>query len=234
VDFNIQYLTYNIGMDKKEFYIEKIGQRGRIKIYIVDGFAIRKDLDEEFTNFGQHFRFKCIPEYEFWLDKEASPNERKFYIDHLLIEWKLMKEGVSYKEACTRADERERAERKRHEKNNNVHLKIIGKVKDKIKIWTISGKTVRDSLDIDFTEGGHDYVYSYVPKDEVWIDNDVTEKEKPYVILHELFERKLMKKGYDYNNAHVKASEIEWKARHDDEKLNKSLKKLGYEEVSNK
>jgi len=218
-------------MDKKEFYIEKIGQRGRIKIYIVDGFIVRKDLDEEFTNFGQHFRFKCIPEYEFWLDKEASPNERKFYIDHLLIEWRLMKDGYSYTDAITRADEKERAERKRYRKNNNIHLKQIGEAKKKLKIWAVSGKTVRDSLDIDFTEGGHDYVYSYVPKDEVWIDNDITEKERSFVILHELLERSLMKKNYTYEDAHRKASEAEWKARHDSNKLEKSLKKFGFKFV---
>ncbi|MDD2935035.1 MAG: hypothetical protein PHX25_01015 [Candidatus Pacebacteria bacterium] len=216
-------------MNKKEFYIEKIGQRGKIKIYTVDGFIVRRDLDEEFVNFGQHFRYKCIPEYEFWLDKEATPDERKFYIDHLLVEWKMMKGGALYKDACVRADEKERTERKRTETKNNIHLKQIGEAKGKIKIWIINGKAVRDSRDIDFTEGGHDYVYSYVPKNEVWIDNDITEEERPFVILHELFERSLMKKGMGYGDAHVKASEIEWKARHDGEKLRKSLKKLGYE-----
>ena len=42
-------------------------------------------LDEEFTNFGQHYRFNCIPENEFWLENEATPDERRFFIDHLLL-----------------------------------------------------------------------------------------------------------------------------------------------------
>ncbi len=53
-------------------YIKKVGERGKIFIWIVDGTYVRTHLDEEFTNFGQHYRFKCIPKDEFWLDKEVQ------------------------------------------------------------------------------------------------------------------------------------------------------------------
>jgi len=56
-------------------YLEKIGQRGDITVWSVDGIYVRRNLDEEFTNFGQHYRFECIPENEFWIDIEASPDE---------------------------------------------------------------------------------------------------------------------------------------------------------------
>ena len=53
-------------------YIKKIGRRGKITIWVVDGTYVRTHLDEEFTNYGEHYGFKCIPKNEFWLDKEAQ------------------------------------------------------------------------------------------------------------------------------------------------------------------
>jgi hypothetical protein len=65
-------------------YLKKVGQRGNIILWIVDGTYVRAHLDEEFTNFGHHYSFTCIPENEFWLDKEAKEDEQKFFIDHML------------------------------------------------------------------------------------------------------------------------------------------------------
>ena len=45
----------------KPAYIEKIDQRGDLLVWIVDGSYIRGHIDEEFTNFGQHYRFTYIP-----------------------------------------------------------------------------------------------------------------------------------------------------------------------------
>lgn len=64
-------------------YLRKVGQRGRIGIWIVDGSYIRAHIDEEFTNFGQHYSFKYIPKEEFWIDQGVSPEEQKFFISHL-------------------------------------------------------------------------------------------------------------------------------------------------------
>jgi hypothetical protein len=56
-------------------YIEKIDRHGPIDIWIVDGAYIRGHIDEEFTNFGQHYRYPYIPLHEFWLDREAHADE---------------------------------------------------------------------------------------------------------------------------------------------------------------
>ncbi|MBU4480425.1 hypothetical protein KKG48_03225 [Patescibacteria group bacterium] len=222
---------------KENFYIKQIEQRGKIKIWIVNGAVVRRDLDEEFTNFGQHFRHPIIPEYEFWLDKEAVPDEKNFFIDHLLIEWKLMKIGYSYNDACDVAEKKELSERKKtgdakkiknkKQLNEKIHIKLLKEMKNKIKIWIVDGRLVRDFLDIEFTEGGHDFVYDYVPKNEIWLDNDITEQEKPFVLLHELNERLKMEKGENYNTAHYASSELEWEARHNKKELTKELEKLG-------
>jgi hypothetical protein len=84
---------------------------------------------------------------------------------------------------------------------------------------------VRDLYDIDFTEGGHDWVYKFVPKGEVWIDNDVKPEERSYIILHELHERNLMKKGLSYNDAHADSSQLEYHVRHRPYELSEALKK---------
>jgi len=212
----------------KNIRLKKIGQRGKIKIWLVDGAVVRRDLDPEFTNFGQHYRFKFIPEYEFWIDKEAVPDERRFFIDHLLTEWRLMRKGISYSEAADIANTKERSERikaldlrkildnKGQPDIEKFRLRLLEKIPNGVSVWLVDGKLVRTVFDVEFTEGGHDLIYDFVPKNEVWIDNDVLEEERKFVILHETYERELMKKGMLYPLAHKKASKIEWQARQAD------------------
>lgn len=233
-------------MNIDQYKKEKIGKRGNIGIWIVDGKKIRDELDIEFTNFGQHYRFSYIPENEFWLDREASPNEKNYFIDHLLVEWKMMKEGIIYTDAIIAADETELKERSRgeHAKRTldtksrlelkDIHIKLYG-VAGELNVWIVNGKTIRSNFNIDYTEGGHDLVYDFVPENEVWLDDDLKDEEKPYVLLHELKERASMKSGYSYEDAHygtkenIGASEIEWEARHNPEKLAGFLKELDFE-----
>ena len=75
-------------------YIEKVDERGDLKVWIVDGAYIRGHIDEEFANFGQHYRYPYIPVNELWVDCEAEHDERQFFIDHLLVEPRLMVEGM--------------------------------------------------------------------------------------------------------------------------------------------
>lgn len=213
-------------MDKKDYCLKKIGRRGKIQIWLVDGAKIRKDIEPEFTNFGQHLRFAFIPKNEFYIDKEAVSDERRFFIDHLLVERRLMKKGIAYKEASDLADKKELSEREKSNdfkkmanksgnlKPSRAHLRLLRKTKKGLKIWLINGKLVRNAFNIEFTEGGHDKVYKFVPENEIWIDNDLMPKERKYVILHELYERKLMNKGLTYCKAHRQASRLEWQARH--------------------
>ena len=221
----------------KPFYLKKIGQRGKISIWIVDGSYIRTNLDEEFTNFGQHYRFTYIPKDEFWLDQEAGSDEQNIYIDHLLVEYRLMEKGVPYDQALDAADKAERAERKKAgyakkmTKGGNlpdasqVHIRLWKKLETLVRVWIVDGKLVRSIFDIDFTEGGHDYVYEFVPLNEVWIDNDVEETERPYVLVHELHERNLMAQGWDYSRAHADASQLEHYCRLHSEELHAALVK---------
>ncbi len=222
-------------------YLEKVGQRGQISIWMVDGTYIRTHIDEEFTNYGQHYGFSFIPENEFWLDREAKPNEQRFFIDHLLVEFRLMEKGVQYDSALEAADKREIAERKKAGDIKKltasgslpdpakVHVWLWKKLESGIGVWVVDGRLVRSVFDVDFTEGGHDHVYEFIPQKEVWIDDDVTDLERPYVLLHELHERNLMAKGWTYDAAHEDASKVEYHCRHHPNELHMMLAKEGWE-----
>ncbi len=222
-------------------YLTKVESRGDLAVWIVDGAYIRGRIDEEFTNFGQHYRYPYIPEYELWIDREASNDERAFFIDHLLVERRLMAKGVPYLEALTKADLAERAERRRAgdvrraTRNGKqlpdpatVHKELWKKLEDGVSVWIVSGRKVRSVYDIDFTAGGHEHVYEFVPQGEVWIDDDIAEPERGFVLLHELHERNLMAKGMPYQAAHADSSRIEVRCRHHPDELHDALGKEGW------
>jgi hypothetical protein len=220
----------------KRPYIKKYKIVKGYSVYIVDGTYIRDNINEEFTNFGINPRFKFIPKKELWIDKEyGKKDEIEFYLKNLLDEEELIKKGIDYDTAFENGDKIEKRLRKRYEekKKNHyskkellkkLHIKLIKKYSKKIKVWIVEGDLVRDYFFIDFTEGGHDYVYDFVPKNEVWIDDDLNPKERGFVILHEIHERNLMKKGKDYNSAHKSASKIEHHCRKNPKILAKRIK----------
>lgn len=225
----------------KPVYIEKIDERGDIHIWLVDGAYIRTRIDEEFVNFGQHYRYPYIPVNEFWIDREAEHDERKFFIDHLLVEHRLMAAGMPYEKALPRADQVERRERRRagdvslltrHGRElpdlREVHERLWKKLENGVSVWIVNGRLVRSAFDIDFTEGGHDYVYEFVPENEVWIDDAIFELERSYILLHELHERNLMTRGLPYNKAHAESSRLEYFCRHHPDELHHKLVAEGW------
>lgn len=136
-------------------YLKKVGQRGDITIWVVDGTFVRTHIDEEFTNYAQHYAFPFVPEHEFWLDKEAEEDEQQFFIDHLLVEYRLMKKGVPYDDALEAADKKERLERERDgdvrkvttrrglADPTKVHLQLWKKLESGVSVWIVDGRLVR-------------------------------------------------------------------------------------------
>jgi hypothetical protein len=225
----------------KHPYLRKIDKRGDIQVWIVDGSYIRGHIDEEFTNFGQHYRYAYIPKNEFWIDEEAEHDERKFFTDHLLVEHQLMAKGMPYDEALVEADRAERKER-RHAGDvakathrgqqlpdgSAAHERLWKKLENGISVWIVNGRLVRSVFDIDFTAGGHDHVYEFVPTGEVWIDDAITEKERGFVLLHELHERNRMEDGIPYSQAHAESSRKEFWCRHHPDELHDALAVEGW------
>jgi len=89
---------------------------------------------------------------------------------------------------------------------------------DGLKIYLVDGEEVRKDR-IMFVSGGHGYVYDWIPRDEVWIDDN--QKDKPddmeATITHELFEiGKMRDEGLSYDDAHELANAVEKKERNNE------------------
>lgn len=222
-------------------YVQKIADRGDLDVWIVDGSWVRLHRDPEFTNFGQHYRFPFVPNSELWIDREACEDERNFFIDHLLVEHRLMAAGMPYPSAIEAANKEERKERRRagdvRRMTGNgsrlpdpqqVHERLWKRLENGIEVWIVNGRLVRSVFNIDFTAGGHDCVYEFVPEHEVWIDNDVSEVERGLVLLHELHERNRMAQGWPYSKAHEESSRLEYKCRRRPDELHDALAAEGW------
>lgn len=218
-------------------YLKKIETVADFEVWFVDGKYIREKIDEEFTNFGQHFGFRFIPHHEFWIDQERTPGEEHFFVDHLLVENRLMAGGMPYDQALVKADRAELKERRKvdyikkglrpgqpkAEVLAKVHQELLKSYSRHLNVWVADGRIVRDVYFIDYTEGGHDRVYDFIPAREVWLDDDLELKERKYVLLHEVHERFLMTQGLKYYPAHRSASRIEYYCRHHPEELDRKL-----------
>jgi hypothetical protein len=152
-----------------------------------------------------------------------------------------MAKGMPYEEALVKADQAERKERRRagdlrllthHGKELpsgiQVHERLWKKLENGLTIWIVNGRLVRSVFDVDFTAGGHDHVYEFVPEDEVWIDDDIEQEERAYVLLHELHERNRMANGWPYAKAHAESSELEYRCRHHPDELHEVLAAEGW------
>jgi len=208
---------------------ELINKIGKFKIYLVDGDYVKLEHSADFTNFGQHYRFSFIPKNEFWIDQTVKEEEIPFFIDHILVEHKLMKNGLDYDKALKYADKVEKKERKKSEIYISAQEKNVSDSDKKVNahlwkewadtgvsVYLVDAELVRDFFDVDFVEGGHDKVYNYIPENQIWIDIQLPRKDRVFVLVHESFERNLMSKGMEYNKAHIKANREEYKFRHED------------------
>lgn len=201
---------------------------GNYKIRRVPGEKIRKisPIYHEFGNSAIHEDFpKLIPYGEIWIDEIISPQEQVFLIINSLTRYKLINNKVPSHLAYKAAIKKERAERSKVDGINfkgktfekppvKIYMRLYKDLWD-VKVWNVSGQRVRDLYKTDFIEGGHHYVYPWIPESEIWIDDFTDKKEKPQILVHEFIERKLMKeKHLSYNKAHLIAAREEFKREH--------------------
>jgi hypothetical protein len=226
---------------RKTYYKSCLERRGPLSVWLVDGSYIRKNIDEEFSNFGHHYSTAEVPANEIWIDQESDQDEQRFFIRHAVVERDLMRKGSDYDTARKAANREERKMRvaagdlkkvvkgKAMPNPTLVHLKIWKTLPDGVQVWFVNGRLVRSVFDIEFTEGGHEHVYEYVPRNEVWIDNDIHENERGFVLFHELHERNLMANGMDYDTAHDESSAREKHLRKHPDQLHEALAAEGWE-----
>jgi hypothetical protein len=204
------------------------GRRREYTIYLVDGESARNlsKADEEFGGVAIHPQFpKLIPEDEIWIEKNSSANEIPILIDTALYQLQQIDAGKSQDEAYKAAIKREKREREildsaehRDERPGvipkSTYVKLYKTLRDGTKVWLVNSEEVRNHTKTDFMEGGHSYVYNFVPKGEVWLENGLNIEELPFILYHELTERVLMRdKNMKYDDAHEIASDKEYEAR---------------------
>jgi hypothetical protein len=92
--------------------------------------------------------------------------------------------------------------------------KLIGEIYDNTKIYLVDGDYVRDNVCVNketqFVEGGHGYVYDWIPKDEIWVEEMINKEDQAKNGMHEIYEYTLMKYiKEEYNDAHAKTLTVE-------------------------
>src|SRR5207248_3813658 len=87
-----------------------------------------------------------------------------------------------------------------------------------VEVWLVDGNLARSYYKTDYTEGGHGYVYPWVPRPQIWIEDGVDRREVPFIVAHEYLERRLMRDaGMEHDPAHEVCSTVEFDLRKDDE-----------------
>jgi len=108
---------------------------------------------------------------------------------------------------------------------------------DEVKVFAINEDYIRnnyademigDRLGVDFTGGGHYYVYwDIIPKDEIWVSKTLQGNDRKAYIVHEYIERNKMAQGMEYSEAHNDfANKIEIETRKNPELLDKILNRI--------
>lgn len=177
-------------------------------VRLVDGFRIRHTLDPDFASFHCHSTAITkyympkyyIPKGEWWLDVRLK-EELDFFLRLESIDRpQTAKSGSAFRLYL----------RKRLFKKDAVPDYVQKKEWGwGYRLVIVDGAVIRQYVDPEFTQGGHDLVYSYIPKGEIWIEQAVDSEERPFILQHELVERKLMSRGKIYDSAHEYATAAE-------------------------
>ena len=103
-------------------------------------------------------------------------------------------------------------------KANDIYRFYCGKIKND-NIWIVDGEKVRNEILPDFIFGGNEMRYPFIPKNEIWISNDIPAREYETTLEHEINERDLMRDlKWSYANSHDSSLQIELKLRREFDK----------------
>lgn len=101
VDFDstqeIETLPDKIRLDN--IYRVPAGERNGVKIWVVDGFSIRRDIYPDFGFSGNGYAYKFIPQDEIWIDGDITCEEMEYSVTLELKERELMSMNVYYDSA---------------------------------------------------------------------------------------------------------------------------------------
>ena len=182
-------------------------------VRLVDGFKIRSMLDSDFGIFHPHSTSASlfcpkyyIPDGEWWLD-ERFRHEKDFLIKAENLEFTR---PASIRREPTR---RLYVKQRMIERGKTPEFILKKERRRGMQVMIVDGSIVRRHIDPEYVFGGHDLVYSYIPKGQIWLEHCMNPKEIPFVFEHEFIERALMAKGKNYDNAHEYATIADREAR---------------------
>jgi hypothetical protein len=200
-------------------------------IFTVNGLSVRNASlgDEEFGNFATHDEFPdVIGKNEVWISEKIASEEGIFFIANALTY--LARKAVGATEKAY--DDGIKVERVLRESINGVEFRdgkphkqvpetiykkeyiTLPDPKGPVVVWLVDGNLVRSYYKTDYTQGGHGYVYPWVPKQQIWVEDGADHREIHFIVCHEYLERRLMRdKGFTYNHAHEIASQLEFDLR---------------------
>lgn len=200
-------------------------------VYTVNGLAVRNAsrVDEEFGNFATHDEFPdVIGRQEVWVSEKLAAREGVFFIANALTYLSRLAAGA----ADTAYDDGLSVERVLRERVNGVsfqdgkpHRKVPAEIylgeyatlpdpRGPVTVHLIDGNLARSYYKTDYTQGGHGFVYPWVPKPQIWVEGGVDRRETHFIVCHEYLERRLMRdEGLDYGRAHGMASRLEFDLR---------------------
>jgi len=213
---------------------ELIQTIGKYKVYEVDGKEIRDSSkeNEEFTDWATHGKgisqLEDVGKNEVWIDNGLNDKDRQIATDCGLYYLELEnnnKKDLSNEKLYDKVLMFEKREIE-HAENAGKHpigeksdikvqdgIKVHGPLKIPAgnKVWIVNGDKVREKFKTDFVLGGNSESYKWIPRNEIWIEQDVAANERIYILIHELVEWYLMKvKNLTYDKAHEKASKVEY------------------------
>lgn len=87
----------------KNIYRIPLGERNGIKIWVVDGYMVRKNIYPDFGFSGNDMAYHFIPPKEIWIDGDVSCEETEYSIALEMTERVLMAAGKTYDEAYLEA-----------------------------------------------------------------------------------------------------------------------------------
>jgi len=203
-----------------------------MKVQLIDAFKFRNESlkYQEFGGWASHIDFPdVIPEGEVWMDVTASEVDQSYWHIAAEAEEKALNNGLSEDDAYDYALAVERSARNKEELGGEGHRPEHDEVLQGIYVnsygsldvdgeetivWLVNGELIRGVYKSDWVEGGNAAEYTWQPIDEIWIDSRTNPDEIPFIVLHELTEREIMKANeMGYEHAHDEASKAEFEAR---------------------
>ncbi|HVX11017.1 MAG TPA: hypothetical protein VHC22_07550 [Pirellulales bacterium] len=219
-------------MRKPNIHKKLISSHHDYQLYSVDATALRTSAEgnEEFGNFATHDEFPhLIGPKEIWVADKLLEREGLFYQVNALA--RLGREGRgqtkdSAYEAGLKLEQLLREEltgikyrdgEPHRRVPEAIYVERYVEIPDEVQrihVWRIDGHLARCYYKTDYTEGGHGYVYPWVPKNQIWIEKDIHLSELPFITAHEYTELRLMRdRGFGYDKAHEICSKVEFDLR---------------------